>query len=61
MSNNKTSPEALKAQISQKTISLYEEMNVMSKVEVEARHEIELEEYILRIQIESRVLGDIAT
>ena len=35
-------------------------MDVMSKVEVEARHEIELEEYILRIQIEGRVLGDIA-
>ncbi|WP_430413041.1 glutamine synthetase III [Kordia sp.] len=60
LSNNKTTPEALKAQISKKTISLYEEMNVMSKIEVEARHEIELEEYILRIQIEGRVLGDIA-
>ncbi|MEM6685999.1 MAG: glutamine synthetase III [Bacteroidota bacterium] len=60
LSNNKTTPEALKAQISEKAIALYEEMNVMSKIEVEARHEIELEEYILRIQIESRVLGDIA-
>ncbi len=60
LSNNKTTPEALKAQISQKAFDLYEEMDVMSKVEVEARHEIELEEYILRIQIEGRVLGDIA-
>lgn len=60
LSNNKTTPEALKAKISQKTIELYEEMNVMNKVEVEARHEIELEEYSKRIQIESRVLGDIA-
>ena len=60
LSNNKTTPEALKAKISKKAISLYEEMEVMSKVEVEARHEIELEEYILRVQIESRVLGDIA-
>ena len=60
LSNNKTTPEALKARISKKTISLFEEMDVMSKVEVEARHEIELEEYILRIQIEGRVLGDIA-
>ena len=60
LSNNKTTPEALKAKISKKTISLFEEMDVMSKVEVEARHEIELEEYILRIQIEGRVLGDIA-
>ncbi|MFT5762334.1 MAG: glutamine synthetase, partial [Polaribacter sp.] len=60
LSNNKTTPEALKAKITKKTISLFEEMGVMSKVEVEARHEIELEEYILRIQIEGRVLGDIA-
>ena len=60
LSNNKTTPEALKAKISKKTIDLFKEMDVMSKVEVEARHEIELEEYTLRIQIEGRVLGDIA-
>jgi glutamine synthetase len=60
LSNNKTTPVALKAKIAQKTIDLYEEMNVMSKVEIEARHEIKLEEYTMRIQIEGRVLGDIA-
>lgn len=60
LSNHKTTPEALKAKISKKAITLFEELNVMSKVEVEARHEIELEEYMLRIQIEGRVLGDIA-
>ena len=32
----------------------------MNKTEIEARYEIELEEYINRIQIEGRVLGDIA-
>ena len=60
MSNNKTTPEALKAKISKKALDLFEEMDVMSKVEVEARHEIELEEYTMRVQIEGRVLGDIA-
>lgn len=60
LSNNKTTPEALKAKVSKRSIALFEEMNVMNKVEVEARHEIELEEYSKRIQIESRVLGDIA-
>jgi glutamine synthetase len=60
LSNNKTTPEALKAKISEQAILLYEEMNVMNKTEVVARHEIELEEYSKRIQIESRVLGDIA-
>jgi glutamine synthetase len=60
LSNNKTTPEALKAKISRKSIELFEEMGVMNKIEVEARHEIELEEYAKRIQIESRVLGDIS-
>ncbi|WGH74047.1 glutamine synthetase III [Tenacibaculum tangerinum] len=60
LSNNKTTPEALKAKISKKAIALFEEMGVMNKVEVEARHEIKLEEYSKKIQIESRVLGDIA-
>ena len=60
LSNNKTTPVALKARISKKAIDLFEEMNVMSKIEVEARHEIELEEYTMHIQIEGRVLGDIA-
>ncbi|RDK84719.1 glutamine synthetase III family protein [Marinirhabdus gelatinilytica] len=60
LSNNKTTPEALKAQVSKNAISLYEDLGIMSKVEIEARHEIEVEEYAMRIQIEARVLGDIA-
>lgn len=60
LSNNKTTPDALKARVSKKTISLFEELGVMNKVEIEARYEIEIEEYALRIQIEGRVLGDIA-
>ena len=60
MSNNKTTPEALKAKISKKAIALFEELGVMNKIESEARYEIEMEDYVLRIQIEGRVLGDIA-
>jgi glutamine synthetase len=60
LSNNKSTPEALKAKISKQTIDLFEEMNVMSKVETEARYEIEMEAYSKHIQIEGRVLGDIA-
>ena len=60
LSNNKTTPEALKAKISKKSIALFEEMNVMSKIESESRYEIEMEAYIMHIQIEGRVLGDIA-
>ena len=60
LSNNKTTPEALKVKISKKTIALFEEMEVMNKVEIEARYEIDLEEYTKKLQIESRVLGDIS-
>lgn len=58
--NNKTTPEALKAKVSKKTIALFSDLGVMNAVESEARYEIEMDEYVLRIQIESRVLGDIA-
>jgi len=60
LSNHKTTPEALKAKVSQKALDLFSQLHVMNHVEVEARYEIELEEYTKKIQIESRVLGDIA-
>ena len=60
LSNNKTTPLALKEQVSKKTIALYEGLGIMNKIEIEARHEIEVEEYAMHIQIEARVLGDIA-
>ncbi len=60
LSNHKTTPEALKAKISEKSFALFKELNVMNHTEVEARYEIEVEEYAKKIQIEGRVLGDIA-
>ena len=60
LSNFKTTPLALKAKVSQQALDLFKEMHVMNHVEVEARYEIELEEYTKKIQIEGRVLGDIA-
>tara|TARA_R110002072_G_scaffold117281_6_gene248196 strand:+ start:12665 stop:14851 length:2187 start_codon:yes stop_codon:yes gene_type:complete len=60
LSNHKTTPEALKAKVSMKNISLFKEMGIMTEVESKARYEIEVEEYTKRIQIEGRVLGDIA-
>jgi glutamine synthetase len=60
LSNNKATPEALKVKISDKAVSLFEEMEVMSRVELEARYEIDLESYTKKVQIEGRVLGDIA-
>ncbi|WP_405576477.1 glutamine synthetase III [Winogradskyella sp. Asnod2-B02-A] len=60
LSNNKTTPEALKIKFAKSSIELFDSLGVMNKVESEARYEIEMEEYILHIQIESRVIGDIA-
>ncbi|WP_248722527.1 glutamine synthetase III [Seonamhaeicola sp. ML3] len=60
LSNNKTTPEALQAKVAKESIDVFKEMAVMSEIETKARYEIELEAYIKHIQIESRVLGDIA-
>ena len=60
LSNNKSTPEALKVKISDKSLKLFDGLGVMNVKESKARYEIEMEAYILHIQIESRVLGDIA-
>ncbi|WP_439130298.1 glutamine synthetase III family protein [Polaribacter sp.] len=60
LSNHKTTPEALQVKVSKQAIDLFKEMKVMNKVELQARYEIGLEEYTMRLQIESRVLGDMA-
>jgi glutamine synthetase len=51
----------LKARVSKKTKELFAKHEVLNEVEIDARYEIDLEEYALRLQIEGRVLGDIAT
>ncbi|WP_370391507.1 glutamine synthetase III [uncultured Winogradskyella sp.] len=60
LSNNETTPDALKVKLSNKAIALFQELGVMNKIESEARYEVEMEEYVMHIQIESRVIGDIA-
>ncbi|MCX6267144.1 MAG: glutamine synthetase III [Bacteroidetes bacterium] len=60
LSNRKTTPEALKALVDKKSIDLFERNNVLTNREMMARHEIGLENYTKKIQIESRVLGDLA-
>ncbi len=60
LTNIKSAIEAYKAYISDKTIQLFEENEVLSKRELEARFEVRVENYTKKIQIESRVLGDLA-
>lgn len=59
--NVKTSPLALDAMVSEKAMKLFESNHVYTHEELEARHEIELEKYIKKVQIESRIIGELAT
>ena len=61
LNNIATTPPALEAYISKKTLHLFEHMNILSHREQEARYEIALETYTKKIQIESRIIGDIVT
>ncbi|MEO7210928.1 MAG: glutamine synthetase type III, partial [Chitinophagaceae bacterium] len=58
--NVPTTPLALDAMISEKAMKLFDDNNVYKPIELLARHEIELENYIKKIQIEGRVMGDLA-
>jgi len=60
LNNLKTTPEALKQEMDKKFLDLYEEMGIFTHREVEARNEIKLEKYSTVIDIEARVLSDIA-
>jgi len=60
LSNVKTTPHALDFYVNDKAKEQFTEARVMNEVEIAARHEIMLEEYAKKIQIESRVLGDMA-
>lgn len=61
LSNIKTTPKALDALVSDKSTKLFSDTNVFSTREAHARHEILLEEYFKKIQIESRVIGELVT
>ncbi|MBS1660644.1 MAG: glutamine synthetase III [Bacteroidetes bacterium] len=59
--NVRTTPLALDAMVTDKAKHLYEVNGVYTHIELEARHEIELEKYIKRVQIEARIMGELAT
>ena len=60
LSNITTTPPALDAFVSKKSVDLFERNSIFSHRESEARHEIMLETYVKKIQIESRVMGNLA-
>lgn len=59
--NVKTTPLALDSMITEKAKELFESNGIYTHSELEARHEIELEKYIKKVQIESRIMGELAT
>ncbi|QEH43454.1 glutamine synthetase III [Chitinophaga sp. XS-30] len=59
--NVKTTPKALDAMVSKKATELFTSTGVYNEKELHARHEILLEDYVKKVQIEARVIGDLAT
>ena len=60
LGNIKDSPTALEIFLRKENVALFEKHNIYSPRELHARVEIEWENYIKKVQIESRVLGDLA-
>ncbi|HET9053201.1 MAG TPA: glutamine synthetase type III, partial [Cyclobacteriaceae bacterium] len=60
LSNRKNAVEAIEAYVTPKSVKIFEKHNVLTHKELEARLEIALESYIKKVQIEARVMGDIA-
>ncbi|MFK8044687.1 MAG: glutamine synthetase III [Crocinitomicaceae bacterium] len=60
LSNHKDTPRALEVWKKKESVKLFGDLDILTPVEIEAKHEIELENYILKIQIESRIMGDLA-
>jgi glutamine synthetase len=60
LSNIRSTPQALKALIDTPSLELFKRNKVLTEREIRARYEIKLENYIKKIQIESRVIGDLA-
>jgi glutamine synthetase len=59
--NVKTTPLALDAMITEKAKTLFSGNKVYNHLELEARYEIELEKYIKKVQIEGRLMAELAT
>lgn len=60
LSNIKSVPLALEAYLNKSSRKVFETLGIFNEKELEARVEVEYEKYIKKIQIEARVLGDLA-
>jgi glutamine synthetase len=57
--NDKTTPVALKAFVTDKALNLFEKYSVLSKIELKSRYLIYLEKYIKDLEIEVKCLNNI--
>lgn len=53
-------PLAFKEYLDKSSIELLEEFSVLNRVELQARYEVKNETFLKKVQIESRVIGDLA-
>ena len=58
--NLRATPDALPYLISDETVSVFEKHNVLSRRELESRHEVFLEQYVTKLNIESETQASIA-
>ncbi|MDP2335249.1 MAG: glutamine synthetase III [Bacteroidota bacterium] len=61
LTNINSVPTALEAMHDKRVVEMYARTGVLSEREIEGRIEVELEKYTKKLQIESRVLGDLAS
>jgi len=59
LSNIKSTPKALDVYVTEESLDLFEKLGIYSKRESEARHEILLENFYKKLQIEARVIGEV--
>ena len=60
LSNNKTTPVALKAMLSENSVKLFERQKVFSEKELHSRYEVLIENYISKVGIDADLLQEIS-
>ena len=55
-----STPKVLERYLDDESVRIFSDMGVYNRVELEARTEVKWETYVKKVQIESRVLGDLA-
>jgi glutamine synthetase len=60
LSNNKTTPIALKAMISEKSKEVFKNQHVFNENELQSRYEVLIENYVNKVGIEADLLGEMS-